>query len=121
MVFFLSVDSCAAIAKARKGYVPVAKLDTAKDTLATAEERIVLLTKELEAAKASMISFEERAKAAVATAEEEERKASDSVILGLQDNLGMLENHVTDSCRKLLGEYLFLLPAFLVYYESPSR
>ena len=87
------------ISKAHEGYVLVAELDAANG-------RIASLVKDLEEAKAASISSEDRAKAAVAAAEEE-RKAADSIILGLQNDHDALENHVTENCRKLLGESLF--------------
>src|SRR4051812_43779517 len=99
-----------------RGLVPVGDLTAAQSSLSTAEKRIVDLERELKEARAEASSADGRAKAAVTFATEE-RKVSDAVVAGLQNDFSSLQSFITGLCRPLIGRpfYLFPLPAQLHY------
>ncbi|MEI4920522.1 hypothetical protein Q8G81_33720, partial [Klebsiella pneumoniae] len=79
----------------------------------SAEKRIANLERELREAKEEASSADGRAKAAV-TAAAEERKVSDALVAGLQDDYTSLQSFITDLSRPLIGEcvcsYLLHVP-----------
>ena len=91
---------------ARQGLVPVSELTAAQSSLSAAEKRIADLEHELKEAKADATSADGQAKAAVASAAEE-RKMSDALVAGLQDDLSGLSDFITERRRPLIGELSF--------------
>ena len=80
----------------RQGLVPANELTAAQSALSTAEQRIADLERERKEAKAEASSADGRAKAAV-TAAAEERKVSDALVVGLQNDFSSLQSFVTAS------------------------
>lgn len=87
----------------RQGLVPASDLTAAQSTLNSAEKRIADLEHELKEAKEEASSADGRAKAAV-TAAAEERKVSDALVAGLQDDYSSLQSFITGLCRPLIGK-----------------
>ena len=87
----------------RQGLVPASDLTTAQSALSSAEKRIANLERELKEAKEEASSADGRAKAAV-TAAAEERKVSDALVAGLQDDFSSLQSFITGLCRPLIGK-----------------
>src|SRR3954464_6494405 len=110
----------------RQELVPAGELMTARSALGTAEQRTSELERELREAKEETSSANGRAEAAVAAAEED-RKVSEALIVGLQDDHTSLQSFITGLARPLLGECV--VPVFRLYcllfpwYSrlSPSR
>ena len=78
----------------RQGLVPAGELTAAQSALSTAKKQIADLERELKEAKAEESSADGRAKAAV-TAAAEERKVSDALVLGLQNDFSLLQSFIT--------------------------
>src|SRR3954464_5163556 len=97
---------------ARQELVPAGELMAARSALGAAEQRIAVLERELREAKEEANSANGRAKAAVAAAEED-RKVSEALIVGLQDDHSSLQSFITGLARPLLGECFF---SFLQLY-----
>src|SRR3954468_7994905 len=97
----------------RKELVPAGELMTARSALGTAEQRIAELERELREAKEEASSANGRAKAAFAAAEED-RKVSEALIVGLQDDHTSLQSFITGLARPLLGECVF--PVLWLYF-----
>src|SRR3954468_11117206 len=91
---------------ARQELVPAGELMAARSALSTTEQRIADLERELREAKEEASSANGRAKAAVAAAEED-RKVSEALIAGLQDDHTSLQSFITGLARPLLSEYMF--------------
>src|SRR3954469_10240967 len=87
----------------RQGLVPAGELTAAQSALSTAEKRIADLERELKEANAEASSADGRAKAA-ATAAAEERKVSDALVIGLQNDFSSLQSFITGLCRTLIGK-----------------
>src|SRR3954468_24577851 len=87
----------------RQGLVPASELTAAQSALSLAEKAIGDLERELADAKEEATSADGRAKAAV-TAAAEERKVSDALVAGLQDDYTSLQSFITDLSRPLIGE-----------------
>ena len=85
-----------------QGLVPASELTAAQSTLSSAEKQIADLERELKEAKEEASSADGRAKAAV-TAAAEERKVSDALVAGLQDDYSSLQSFITDLSRPLIG------------------
>src|SRR4051812_20134196 len=96
----------AAVKEARQGLLPASELAAAQSSLSAAEKRIADLERELKEAKAEASSADGQAKAAVTSAAEE-RKVSDALVTGLQNDLSALQNFFTELCRPLIGEFSF--------------
>src|SRR3954469_2185573 len=111
---------------ARQELIPAGELVVVRSALNAAEQRVADLERELREAKEEANSANGRAKAAVAAAEED-RKVSEALIVGLQDDHTSLQSFITGLARPLLGECVF--PVFRLYclwfpwYSklSPSR
>src|SRR3954463_12310419 len=111
---------------ARQELVPAGELVAVRSALSAAEQRVADLERELREAKEEASSANGRAKAAIA-AVEEDRKVSEALIVGLQDDHTSLQSFITGLARPLLGECVF--PVFRLYclwfpwysYLSPSR
>ena len=93
--------------EARQGLVPAGELAAAQSALSSAEKRIADLERELREAKEEASSADGRAKAAV-TAAAEERKVSDALVAGLQDEYSSLQSFITGLCRPLIGKCAYL-------------
>ena len=91
----------------RQGLVPASELTAAQSALSLAEKRIADLERELKEAKEEASSADGRDKAAI-TAAEEDRKVSDALVAGLQDDHTALQRFITDLARPLIGEWLCL-------------
>ena len=89
--------------EARQGLVPAGELAAAHSALSSAEKRIADLERELREAKEEVSSADGRAKAAIAAAEED-RRVSDALVAGLQDDHTSLQCFITGLARPLLGE-----------------
>lgn len=94
----------AEVEEVRRGLVPVGDLTAAQFALSVAEKRVADLECELKEVRAEASSAEGRAKAAVTSAAEE-RKLSDALVAGLQDDLSSLQRFITDLCRPLIGKF----------------
>ena len=70
--------------------------------MSSAEKRIADLERELKEAKEEASSADGRAKAAVTTAAEE-RKVSDALVAGLQNDFSH-QSFITGLCRPLIGK-----------------
>jgi chromosome segregation ATPase len=92
--------------EARQGLVPAGELVAARSALGAAEQRIADLERELREAREEASSADGRAKAAIAAAEED-RKVSEVLIAGLQDDHTSLQCFITGLARPLLGECIF--------------
>src|SRR4051812_6807588 len=90
----------------RQELVPAGELMAARSALGAAEQRVAVLERELREAKEEATSANGRAKAAVAAAEED-RKVSEALIVGLQDDHSSLQSFITGLARPLLGECVF--------------
>ena len=88
----------------RQCLVPACELSAAQSALSTAEQRITDLERELKEAKVEASSADGRARAAV-TAAAEERKVSDALVAGLQDDFSSLQSFITGLCRPLIGKF----------------
>src|SRR3954464_14178556 len=97
---------------ARQELVPAGELMAARSALGAAEQRVAVLERELREAKEEANSANGRAKAAIAAAEED-RKVSEALIVGLQDDHSSLQSFTTGLARPLLGECFF--PVFQLY------
>src|SRR3954468_13725213 len=97
---------------ARQELVPAGELMAARSALGAAEQRIADLERELLEAKEEASSANGRAKAAIAAAEED-RKVSEALIVGIQDDHTSLQSFITGLARPLLGECVF--PVFRLY------
>src|SRR3954471_19237120 len=97
---------------ARQELVPAGELVAVRSALGTAEQRIADLERELREAKEEASSANGRAKAAIAAAEED-RKVSEALIVGLQDDHSSLQSFITGLARPLLGECIF--PVFQLF------
>src|SRR4051812_44994563 len=86
-----------------QGLVPASELTAAQSALSSAEKRIADLERELKEAKEEASLADGRAKAAV-TAAAEERKVSNALVAGLQDDYSSLQSFITDLSRPLIGE-----------------
>ena len=93
--------------EARQGFVPAGELAAAQSALSSAEQRIANLERELREAKEEAHSADGRAKAAIAAAEED-RKVSDALVAGLQDDHTSLQCFITDLARPLIGKCVCL-------------
>src|SRR3954464_5708706 len=111
---------------ARQELVPAGELVAVRSALSATEQRVADLERELREAKEEANSANERAKAAIAAAEED-RKVSEALVVGLQDDHTSLQSFITGLARPLLGESV--VPVFRLYcllfpwYSrlSPSR
>ena len=92
--------------EARQGLVSAGELVAARSALGAAEQRIADLERELREAREEASSADGRAKAAIAAAEED-RKVSEVLIAGLQDDHTSLQCFITGLARPLLGECIF--------------
>ena len=92
--------------EARQGLVPAGELVAARSALGAAEQRIADLERELREAREEASLADGRAKAAIAAAEED-RKVSEVLIAGLQDDHTSLQCFITGLARPLLGECIF--------------
>jgi hypothetical protein len=92
--------------EARQGLVSAGELVAARSALGAAEQRIADLERELREAREEASSADGRARAAVAAAEED-RKVSEVLIAGLQDDHTSLQCFITGLARPLLGECIF--------------
>src|SRR3954468_9324109 len=88
----------------RQGLVPAGELTAARSALSTAEKRIADLERELKEAKAEASSADGRARAVV-TAAAEERKVSNALVAGLQNDFSSLQSFITGLCRPLIGKF----------------
>jgi chromosome segregation ATPase len=93
--------------EARQGLVPAGELAAAQSALSSAEQRIADLERELREAKEEASSADGRAKAAI-TAAEEDRKVSDALVAGIQDDHTSLQRFITDLARPLIGKCICL-------------
>ena len=93
--------------EARQGLVPASELAAAQSALSSAEKRIAELERELREAKEEANSADGRAKAAI-TAATEDRKVSDALVAGLQDDYTSLQCFITDLSRPLIGKCICL-------------
>ena len=95
--------------EARQGLVPAGELAAAQSALSSAEKRIADLEREreLREAKEEASSADGRAKAAI-TAAEEDRKVSDALVAGLQDDHTSLQCFITNLARPLIGKCICL-------------
>src|SRR4051812_24529796 len=89
--------------EARQELVPAGELVAARSALGAAEQWIADLERELREAREEANLADGRAKAAVAAAEED-RKVSEVLIAGLQDEHMSLQCFITGLARPLLGE-----------------
>ena len=92
--------------EACQGLVPAGELVAARSALGATEQRIADLERELREAREEASSADGRAKAAIAAAEED-RKVSEVLIAGLQDDHTSLQCFITGLARPLLGECIF--------------
>ena len=92
--------------EARQGLVSAGELVAARSALGAAEQRVADLERELREAREEASSADGRARAAVAAAEED-RKVSEVLIAGLQDDHTSLQCFITGLARPLLGECIF--------------
>ena len=90
----------------RWGLVPVGDLTATQSALSMAEKRVADLERDLKEAREEATSAEGRAKDVVTSATEE-RKLSDALVAGLQDDLSSLQRFITDLCRPLIGKFTF--------------
>ena len=105
----------AELKEACRGLVPVGDLTAAQSALGVAEQRVTDLERELKEARAEASSAEGRAKAVVTSAAEE-RKVSDALVAGLQNDFSSLQIFITGLYRPLIGKpsFFFPLPAITV-------
>src|SRR3954463_16474872 len=104
--------AAAQAAVARQELIPAGELVVVRSALSAAEQRVADLEHELREAKEEANSANGRAKAAIAAAEED-RKVSEALIVGLQDDHTSLQSFITGLARPLLGECFF--PVFQLY------
>jgi hypothetical protein len=90
----------------RQELVPAGELEAARSALGAAEQRVADLERELREAREEASSADGRARAAIAAAEED-RKVSEVLIAGLQDDHTSLQCFITGLARPLLGECIF--------------
>src|SRR3954464_12124910 len=89
--------------EARQELVPAGELVAARSALGAAEQRIADLERELREAREKASFADGGASAAIAAAEED-RKVSEVLIAGLQDDHASLQCFITGLARPLLGE-----------------
>src|SRR4051812_11927334 len=99
----------AEVKEAHRGIVPVGDLMAAQSALSAAEKRVADLERELKEAKAEASSAEGRAKAAVTSAAEE-RKVSNALVAGLQNDFLSLQSFIMGLYRPLIGKHSFFFP-----------
>ena len=93
--------------EARQGLVPASELAATQSALSSAEQQIADLEHQLQEAKEEASSADGQAKAAVA-ATEEDRRVSEVLITGLQDDHTSLQCFITDLARPLIGKCVCL-------------
>src|SRR3954471_6794461 len=94
-------DSCEG-RRSSPGLVPASELMAAQSSLSLAEKRVADLERELAVAREDASAADGRAKAAV-TAAAEERRVSDALVAGLQDDYTSLQSFITDLSHPLIG------------------